>query len=360
MSDILIRQSDGTWREATYAGYAMESDLQNILAAHPHLIPGVGEGARTCREFQSEVGPADVVVVGAEGEVTLVECKLATNPQIRREIVGQMFDYASRLWNMDVDDFAARWHNRTQEWLFNEGTAEGFPLREALARTLAEGKFRIVLAVDAINPALKRMVEYLNFMSGPSTSVIAVEYSRLIQENIEILMPRIYGQELAEAKSGPLKVAAGANVLWDAETYRSWLESNDSASLGNFDLFIKEASLAQLPFIGSKARIPSGHLEVFDSNRRRLGTVGVYYYSGQGASLEFDFTRLSKLSPADMPETSRLDAFVDQLGQAPGLGEVAENMRSTGFTSRRPNVPLSRLPEESIRLAFIALRMLTS
>lgn len=361
MSDILIRQSDGTWREATYAGYALESDLQSILAAHPHLIPGVGAGARTCREFQSEVGPADIVVVGAEGDVTLVECKLASNPQVRREIVGQMFDYASRLWNMDVDDFAARWQNRTQESLFGEGIAENFPLREALARTLAEGKFRIVLAVDAINPALKRMVEYLNFMSGPSTSVIAVEYSRLTQDNIEILMPHVYGQELAEAKSGALKFAIGDYVLWDAETYRSWLEANDSASLENFDLFLKEASDAQLPFIGSsKARAPSGHLEIFDSNRRRLGTVSIFYFSGQGASIEFDFTRLSRLSPADMPEASRLDAFIDQLGQVAGLGEVAENMRSTGFASRRPNVPLSRLPEESIRGAFAALQMLTS
>lgn len=250
--------------------------------------------------------------------------------------------------------------NRTNESLFAEDIAEGFPLKEALTRTLAEGRFRIVLAVDVINPALKRMVEYLNSMSGPSTSVVAVEYSRLMQENIEILMPRIYGQELAEAKSEPRKVAAGEYVLWDADTYRSWLEANDSASLGNFDLFLKEASEAQLPFIGSKSRVPAGHLEVFDNNHRRLGTVSIYYYSGQGASLELDFTRLSKLPPDDVPEASRLDAFVDQLGQAAGLGEVAENMRSTGFASRRPNVPLSRLPAESIRGAFAALRMLTS
>lgn len=359
MSNILIRQSDGTWREATYAGYALEGDLQGILAAHPDLIPGVEVGARTCREFQSEVGPADIVVVGAEGELTLVECKLAANPQIRREIVGQMFDYASRLWKMDVDDFAARWHNRTQDSLFGEGYDDGFLLREALARNLAEGRFRIVLAVDEINPALKRMVEYLNFMSGPSTSVIAVEYSRLTQEGIEILMPRVYGQELAEAKSVPLKAGAGDYVIWDAGTYRSWLEANDSASLANFDLFLNEASSALLPFIGSsKARAPSGHLEIFDGSHLRLGTVSLFYYSGQGTSVEFDFTHLSKLSPEDMPETSVLDAFLDRLSQAPGFQEMAVNMRSTGFASRRPNVPLSRLSEESIRKAFAALRLL--
>lgn len=57
---------------------------------NPELIPGVSPVVRTCREFQSEVGPADVVVVDVMGEVTLVECKLASNPQISRETVGQM------------------------------------------------------------------------------------------------------------------------------------------------------------------------------------------------------------------------------------------------------------------------------
>lgn len=201
MSGILIRQGDGTWLEPLDTGYALESELQEILASHPELIPGVSAAAKTCREFQSDVGPADIVVVDSMGELTLVECKLASNPQIRREVVGQMFDYASRLWKMDVEDFAAKWLARTSHSL-NLDEADGeFSVRESLARNLADGRFRIVLAVDAINPALKRMIEYLNTMAGPETSVIAVEYSRLKQGSVEILMPHVYGQELAEAKS---------------------------------------------------------------------------------------------------------------------------------------------------------------
>jgi hypothetical protein len=68
MNGVLIRQGDGTWREPAYA------------AEHPDLIPGVSAAAKSCREFGSEVGPADIVVVDANGDLTLVECKLATNP----------------------------------------------------------------------------------------------------------------------------------------------------------------------------------------------------------------------------------------------------------------------------------------
>ncbi|MCC9195310.1 hypothetical protein QNO08_03045 [Arthrobacter sp. zg-Y820] len=150
----------------------------------------------------------------SDGQVTLVESKLAGNPQIRREIVGQMFDYASRLWKMDIEDFDARWQARNGKSLFQPDD-DGALLRDAVARNLEQGRFRIVLAVDAINEPLKRMVEYLNAMSGPETSIIAVEYARLTQGSIEMLMAQTYGEELAEAKAAS---DSRERTVWDAET----------------------------------------------------------------------------------------------------------------------------------------------
>ena len=109
----------------TLADEAAESALQGILAEHPELISGVSADAATCREFQTAAGPADVVVVDTTGEVTLVECKLATNPQIRREIGGQMFDYASRRWGLDSDEFDAHWRERTGASRFGNEVERG-------------------------------------------------------------------------------------------------------------------------------------------------------------------------------------------------------------------------------------------
>lgn len=287
----------------------------------------------------------------------MVECKLATNPQIRREIVGQMFDYASRLWKMDIKDFADRWRKRINEDLFHNETDDGTSVREALALNLAEARFRIVLAVDMINPPLKRMVEYLNFMSGQGTSVVAVEYSRLAQGNIEILMPRIYGQELAEAEAPPV---AGEQVVWDGEAYRAWIQTNDHTCSDKFDMIIKEAAAANLPFLGSKAKLPAGHFEIVDGQGRRLGTVSLFYFSSQGTSVEFDFTRLSRMPATELPPDSVLSAFLQQLARIPGFLEMAENLRSSGFASRRPNLPLADLSDDAIRMAVSALRTLIS
>ncbi|MFD1211086.1 hypothetical protein ACFQ36_03385 [Arthrobacter sp. GCM10027362] len=354
MGRILIRQADGTWSEPAGAGYALEAELQEILATHPELIPGISSQAATCREFQSEAGPADIIVVDTGGEVTLVECKLAANPQVRREIVGQMFDYAARLWKMDVEDFDARWRDRNGESLFMNH-ADGPLFRDTVARNLVEGRFRIVLAVDAINGPLKRMVEYLNMMSGPGTSVIAVEYARLVQGSVEILMPQVYGQELAEAKSVP---ADDGRTVWDAPAFRSWLESNESAVVGKFDVFTAEAASRGLVFAGSRAASPAGGLRVHDATGLQLGTVSLFYFRGQGTSVEFNFARLSRMADDELPGKELLEAFLFELGSVPGLGEVADNLRSSRFAARKPNVPLSGLTEDALRRAIDALAVL--
>lgn len=232
MGQILIRQPDGSWREPVLAGYAAESELQGILVEHPELIPGVSADAATCLEFQSAAGPADVVVVDTDGALTLVDCKLATNPQIRREIVGQMFDYASRLWRLGIEEFEARWQDRTGQLLFSGASGgDGATRRDAVEHNLAEGRFRIVMAVDAINEPLKRMTESLNAMSGPGTSIIAVEHVRLLQGTSEILPAQTYGQELAETK----RAAVWADrTLWNVGNPRARREASEPVSVPNF------------------------------------------------------------------------------------------------------------------------------
>lgn len=357
MASILVRQDDGAWFEPQKIGYALESELQEILANHPELIPGVSSEAKACREFQSEVGPADIVVVDAGGEVTLVECKLASNPQIRREIVGQMFDYASRLWKMDVDEFAQRWRDRSSTPLWDENTETATTLKESLALNLTQGNFRIVLAVDAINAQLRLMVEYLNMMAGPGTSIVAVEYARRRHGELELLLPHVFGEELANAKSTPEN---RQTTRWEASSIRSWLLESDRQSLEAFDELINSALKSELPFLGSRSKYPAGTIPIFDSMGTRLGTVSIFYFSVQGLSLEFNFKPLSQLPLEEAPESEAREFFLNELIGIPGLEEVGRSLRRSSFASRKPNVPLSQIPPDSVQRVVNALRIFTS
>ncbi len=358
MSEILVRTDGGQWLAPVERGFGYEADLQRILVEHPQLIPGVGAGAVASREFQSGAGPADIVVLDPDGTLTLVECKLATNKDVRRVIVGQMFDYASGFFNMHIDEFERRWE------LGRKGTLEdtfGNPeVRDAVAGNLREGRFRIVLAVDAINPSLKRMVGYLNAMSGPQTSVITVEYTRLHGPGLEILMPRTYGLELAEEK---VAVAEKKQERWTLEQNRRWVQENDAGNLARFQALVDGAAEVDIPFVGSpvgiKSDVPAGGLQLALPSGDVVGTVYVYHYRAKSTSIEFNFTAGTEALNRDAETRRQFDEFLDQLGLIRVAHSAAEALRGS-YANRRPNVRLSDLSDEDVRHLVEALSRLCS
>ena len=63
----------------------------------------------TVRELATSAGPADVCIVGPDGSITVVECKLASNSDRRRMVIGQVIDYASAIWLDGEKAFREQW-----------------------------------------------------------------------------------------------------------------------------------------------------------------------------------------------------------------------------------------------------------
>lgn len=90
-----------------------EAWLQQLLFDHPRLLP-IGEiepwfddALPVVRELPTAAGPLDLLYVNARGYLTLVETKLWRNPQARREVVGQLIDYAKEIARWSYGDLAA-------------------------------------------------------------------------------------------------------------------------------------------------------------------------------------------------------------------------------------------------------------
>lgn len=354
MRDILVKDADGNWREPTARGYAREADLQETLAQHPQLIPGVTEGAQTCREFQSAVGPADIVVVDSNGDITLVECKLASNPQVRREIIGQLFDYASRLWTMDVDEFDSRWRDRNGSSPFDGSSNAATDLRSAVASNLQAARFRLVLAVDTINKDLRRIVEFLNEALGTEMSVVAVEYVRALHEGIEILVPRSYGAEIAEVKR---KREEREREIWNVEKHRQWLRQHDPDNVERFDLFLRAGEALGLEYVGTASAEPTGGLRIFSRDEMWVATLYFYYYAGQRTSVELNFTKTRQYVQSNHDLQAALNLFLESIVPEPAFEAAVKTLRESKF-SRRPNVPFSALTPDSIHKLVEAARPL--
>ena len=102
----------------TAANGHSERWLQERLFASPALLPmvemfGYGESfVPLCRELPLRYGSSNVFLdllgVSATGRLVLVECKLWRNPEARREVVAQLFEYATLLSEWTYSDLEAR------------------------------------------------------------------------------------------------------------------------------------------------------------------------------------------------------------------------------------------------------------
>ena len=77
-----------------------EAYIQALVHEHPACLPIAEIDAMfsgpvpICTELNTPAGPIDNFMVTSSGLPVLVECKLWRNPEGRREVVGQILDYA--------------------------------------------------------------------------------------------------------------------------------------------------------------------------------------------------------------------------------------------------------------------------
>jgi hypothetical protein len=211
-SGALVRRVGGTWSSPSRRGFALEQELERLIQDYPEVLPGVSAAALAVDQFSvPSGGSVDLVVLEPDASITVVECKLAKNAEVRRAVVGQILSYAASLTQLDVDEFLSRFGARlgrdavvalapeagageSEDW-----DADRF--RADLARTLADGAFRLVIAVDRITDELRGIVEYLNSRTDDSVEVLALEVDLIAHDGVEVLVPRVHGLESARLKA---------------------------------------------------------------------------------------------------------------------------------------------------------------
>jgi hypothetical protein len=210
--NVLVRSSGGPWSSPARRGFGLEQELEALIHAFPEVLPGVSPAALAVDQFVIPGGGSvDLVVLEADASITVVECKLAKNAEARRTVVGQILSYAASIAKLDADAFLARFDARLSRSAIDAlapeagaGEAEDWDesrFRHDLARTLADGAFRLVIAVDRITEELRSIVEYLNTRTDDSVEVLALELDLVAQDGIEVLIPRVHGLESARLKT---------------------------------------------------------------------------------------------------------------------------------------------------------------
>ncbi|MDQ3330555.1 MAG: hypothetical protein M3552_07870 [Planctomycetota bacterium] len=212
---------DGNLIELRQQGFINEDDFQELLARFPRLLPGTtssGDGEPWLL-IQRELSIPDAtdaagrwsldhVFVDREGVPTLVEVKRSTDTRLRREVVGQMLDYAANaIVYWPVDRLRAAYESRCetdgleatenlQAFLGVDVDSEAFWM--TIKTNLQAGKVRMMFVADVIPKELQRIVEFLNEQMDPA-EVLAVEMRQYVGSGTRSLVPQLIGRT-AEAE----------------------------------------------------------------------------------------------------------------------------------------------------------------
>ncbi len=117
---MLRKDKAKQWDFADRTSPKMETELQHLLAKSPSIIPlddireGISPLVFAVRELGLPgSGNTDIIGFTPEGDIVIIECKLAANTESKRKVIGQILEYAAYLWEMKYDDL-----NRKIELIF--------------------------------------------------------------------------------------------------------------------------------------------------------------------------------------------------------------------------------------------------
>lgn len=157
------------------AGGYDEEFLQNLLFDHPDALPlqeidtQFTRSVSICTELNTQAGPLDVLLCNDQGALTLVECKLWRNPQARREVVGQIIDYAKELSLWQYEDLQREVSRRTGK----SGNAPYDIVKEKhpgideatfvdqVSLNMRQGRILLLVVGDGIREGVQSIGEYL-------------------------------------------------------------------------------------------------------------------------------------------------------------------------------------------------------
>lgn len=245
MSDGVFLVNGGELTQMEVGDYVNEDDLQTVLERFPAVLAGAQVNAESPRrwlllrreaglgthEGGSDLFSVDHLFVDQDGIPTIVEVKRSTDTRIRREVVGQMLDYAAngvKYWPVDrLRDFlisttgsveaasaavAALVHAGEDEDL--DAVADSFWAR--VEENLSGGRLRLLFVADRIPDELLRIIEFLNEQMA-KTEVLAIALTRHKAGDIEVLSSKVLGrtQRATQAK-GPRPSVTLEEVIAEA------------------------------------------------------------------------------------------------------------------------------------------------
>ena len=358
---IYVIDNNQQLREMEARDYDDEGLLQAMLADHPDLLAGHQINEQEPRRWMlvaREMGVPDVegggnrwsldhLFLDQDGIPTLVEVKRAGDTRIRREVVGQLFDYAANAllhWPLDTvrESFEATCRSKEQDpdsvvagllKLPPEAEEEIEEYWSKVEDNLKNGRLRLVFLADRIPVELRRIIEFLNEQMQ-FTEVLGVELPQFADDELRVITPRVIGQTTAAEK---VKATRSKGRQWDEQSFLDALQDR----CGGEDVTVASSIIDWARLIGlrdwwGKGKRNGSYIPVYDAPS---GTAYSLFAVWTSCWLEFYFQHYKNWPPFD--ELEKRKELMKRLNEIPGVN-LTENE-----IDKRPSVPLSIFQNEA-------------
>lgn len=358
---IFLKDAEGNLVPLTEKLYEKEADLQDLLAEHPELIYSINDQISNLLLVAKEAGipgeegagddfSLDHIFVDNEGKPTFIEVKRSTDTRIRREVIGQMFDYAAHArayWTVDKIQIMFRdtWMKRNQDpesvlqsFIGMDGDSVKF--WEQFITNLKGGNIRLIFVADTIPKRLQLIVEFLRDYMDPC-EVRALEVRQFLGENsFQMIAPHYVG---GSVQVDIRKQMPGNRKQLDEQTLYSFLQQKSPdlvEVVKKIFIWIKNRGLKIYwgkYSEGSNASV----IPVFPYNGKEYQIFGIWSYG----KIEIQF-KYMKNYPVFSSEKKRLQ-LLELINQIPGANLPIDAI------SRLPPLPLELLKDDAAFNQFI-------
>jgi len=363
---IYLLQENGSLQAMSERSYVTEERLQILLKDYPDLLAGEQmdeENPRRWLLVSREVGvpieegggdwmSLDHLFLDQDATPTLVEVKRSSDTRLRREVVGQMLDYASNAvayWS--VERLRSRFEAACEEQddnpirlvaeliasdLEDEVTVDAF--WEQVETNLRAGRIRLVFVADEIPSELRRTVEFLNTYMSP-VEVLAVEIRQYVGEGLRTLVPQVIGQT-AQAQGRKFS-GRPKQRKWDEPSFfRELEERNDTVAATVARLILDWARPKVTRIWWGEGSRSGSFVPVLNHKNRDHQLFAVWTYG----TVEIYFYWYQYKTPFDSEEKRR--ELLSRLNAIPGV-----SLPDSAIT-KRPGIPLSTFGDESALQQF--------
>jgi hypothetical protein len=357
---IFLIQDNGHLMEMNEQDYDSEDLLQGLLAKYPNILAGdqinsieprrwlliAREASLPSEEDGAGRWSVDHLFLDQDAIPTLVEVKRSKDTRIRREVVGQMLDYAANAvvyWPVEriraQFEVTCQSQGREGEKALAEflgPAADPEEYWQKMKTNLQAGKVRMVFVADKIPVELQRIVEFLNVQMDPA-EVLALEVKQFLGQGLKTLVPRVIGQMAMD------KPERGREARqWDEASFFLDLESRRGIEESKIAREILEwAKARNLRIWWGKGKIYGSFFPMFDYQGNSYFLMSVWTYG----TIEVQFQMMKNKSPFDN-EDKRLE-LLQRLNEISGISFPSDAI------NRRPSLGLSTLEDEAVLKKFL-------